>query len=70
MRGVDPQVNGNGKRRRRDTVCYYIDASDPTTASTERFINDPGPQRKPNVAFVLYEGNIRAQTLAFDDVFH
>ena len=41
----------------------FIDATDPRTASMGRFINDPGPSRKPNVAFVLSRGKILIQTL-------
>ena len=41
----------------------FVDASDPTKAGVARFINDPGPGRKPNVAFVFSRGKCLVQTL-------
>ena len=41
----------------------YLDASDPRRAGVARFINDPGPGRKPNVAIVTSRGKRLVRTL-------
>ena len=41
----------------------FVDATNPATSSMGRFINDPGPSRKPNVAFVRSRDKILIQTL-------